>query len=106
MITVMFKGIQDAAHFLGALRVFLNLYRYGFYFSEDARIDEKGTHWGFFRFNQDRNGSYFDVDFSMDNEGNGYFHVHGDEIHVESNRCERKLVERLRTKVDAYQFQD
>lgn len=102
MTTIDFKGVGNVARFLAALHTFLDMYRYGFHFSEEAYVDDKGTHWGFYRFNQDDNESLFDVDFSIDKEGNGHFHVHGDEVHVDSKSGKRTLSARLRTTIDSY----
>lgn len=77
--------------FLKAFLIFLQMYRYGFFFSQNTHRTESRTgrksHWGFYRFNHRTQASLFDVDFEFGKDHSelsqeGYFHVHGDDVRI------------------------
>lgn len=64
--------------FLKALLVFVKMYCFGFYFSENTHHSPDGSFWGFYRFNHNKVSGMYDIDFDIRKNGSGYWHVHGD----------------------------
>lgn len=68
--------------FLKSLLVYLNLYKAGFFFSDNSHKENDNSKWGFYRLNYEKREvkeySLFDIDFAdnMDESLLSYYHLH------------------------------
>lgn len=71
-------------NFFKALLIFVQMYKYGFFFSDNTHeyYDRSGR-WGFYRFNHVHQPAIFDIDFSIGPSEVSYYHVHGDDCRLE-----------------------
>jgi hypothetical protein len=73
------KTLFKVKEFIKALLIFIQLYKDGFFFSDNTHKTDVGERWGFYRFNHKDQSGLFDIDFSIYPDGHGFQHIHGDD---------------------------